>query len=175
MTNGQSLVAPVATPNLETIDPLEQLLAESKAEFSLDDLLAESMEQKKKAEAAKEARQRLAKGNIDKKTRALLQAQVDEHEMKVMWTVQAGVALIHRQWCDNCDCCHNQFRGYFQRQKHRQSKIDRWVKTEKQNLDGLPKEVKYEDEIVESCEECAALEGFPIDDYAAIDQEGEQA
>lgn len=174
MTTGQSLVAPVASPNLDAVDPLEQLLAESKAEFSLEGLLAESMQQKHKADAAKDARQRLAKGGVDKKTRAQLEALVTEHEMKVMWKVEAGVVMIHRQWCNGCDCCHNQFRGYFQRQKHRHSKIDRWIKTDKQNLDGLVKEVKYEDEIVDTCEECAALAGFPIDDYAAINQEGEQ-
>lgn len=133
--------------------------------LDLDDLLADSMKQKKEAEAAKLARSLLSKGGMEPEARTLMEAQVREHEMRVQWNALAGVAMFSRQWCKECGLVHVQFSGFFSRQKHRTSKIDRWLKSSQEQISGLPKEVKYEDVEVPMCEECAGLAGFPIDQY----------
>lgn len=134
--------------------------------FDLDDLLADSMKQKSDAENAKAARALLAKGGVNAETRKRMEAEIAAHEMKVLWTAQAAVAMFHRQWCDKCDLVHVHFAGFFQRQAHKTSKIQRWIASNEQQMGSLPKETKYEDIIVATCEECAALAGFPIDDYS---------
>lgn len=158
-----------------SIASLDELLTESTGkpflEISLDDLLADSMRQKKDAEAVKLSRSLLSKGGVDPETRQRMEAQIREHEMKVQWDAQAAVAMFHRQWCKECGLVHVQFAGYFQRQKHRHSKIDRWLKIPKELLGNLPKEVKYEDVEVDLCEECAGLAGFPIDQYEMVEEQ----
>lgn len=159
---------------LDSLDSLDQLLAESKPKrplFDLDDLLADSMQQRKDADAVKLSRSLLSKSGLDPEARKRMEAQVREHEMKVQWSAVAAVGMFSRQWCAECGLCHIQFIGYFQRQTHKTSKIVRWLKSTKQQMDGLPKEAKYEDHEVETCEECAGAAGYPIEEY---DEEEEQ-
>ena len=135
------------------------------AEFSLDSLLTESMAEVAVAKKAKENRTRLAIGNLHPEAKAALLLEVREHELKVDWIVKAAVAVFNRQFCASCECVHIQFEGFFQRQLHRSSKAERWVKSNKQSmLPTLPKEVKYEESETETCEECCGLEGYPIEE-----------
>src|SRR5438067_1082747 len=161
----------------QTIPELDALLAPSSPAapvfLDLDELVADSMKQKKDAEAVKLARSLLSKGGVEPEARARMEVQIREHEMKVQWDAVAAVAMYNRQWCNTCGLVHSQFTGFYSRQKHRTSKIDRWVKSSMEQLTKLPKEVKYEDEDIELCEDCAGLHGFPIDQY--IIQEEEQA
>lgn len=179
-TSCAKILPQAATP--DSLDVLDALLADCKVKpagtkqaavlFSLEDLLADSMKLKRDGEGAKLARALLAKGGLEVEARMRMQADVRAYELKVEWRSLSAVAIFRRQWCDACGLCHIQFVGYFQRQKHRNSKIDRWVKSTAQGMEGLPKETKYEEEAVEICEECAALAGYPIDDYNA-EAEGE--
>lgn len=151
-----------------SVDPLDALMAESlpaHESISLDDLLADSMQQKKDAEAVKLARSLLAKGGVPAESRKRMEEQIRSHEMKVQWTAKAAVAMFDRQWCAECGLCHIHFLGFFQRQEHKTSKIARWLKSPKEQMGALPKETKYEDTEVETCEECALLAGYPIDTY----------
>lgn len=160
-----------------SIPELDAMIAPSIPEIpvflDLDMLVAESMQQKKDAEAVKLSRSLLAKGGMEPEARKRMESQIREHEMKVQWDAQAGVAMFNRQWCKECGLVHVQFLGFYSRQKHRASKIDRWIKTPRELIERLPKEVKYEDAEIEMCEECAGLAGFPIDQYESA--EGEEA
>lgn len=133
--------------------------------FDLDDLLAESMVAKRNGDAVKKARTTLAMGNMHPDAKEKLQAVVRAHELRVDWQNVAAVAVFNRQYCNECELVHIHFEGFFQRQKHRTSKVERWVKSvREQMLAELPKEVKYEEAIVDSCEECCGLAGYPIEE-----------
>lgn len=159
----------MATTNTpDQSDSLDNLLAESMAgaAFSLDDLLAESMKAKKDEMDVRASRALVAKGGVDPEARKAMEASIRAWELKREWTAEADVAMFSRQFCEQCDCYHVQFLGFFQRQSHRQSKVARWVKAGElpKPAKKLPKEVKYEDELVANCEDCAKLAGYPIED-----------
>lgn len=160
-----SAATATASVAVESTMSLDSLLAESVAVFSLDDLLTESMALSKASAKVKESRSRLAMGQLHPEARAALQAEIRAHELKVEWKVEAAVAVFNRQYCSSCEFVHIHFEGFFQRQKHRTSKSERWVRAPKeQMLPNLPKETKYEESTAIACEECCGTAGYPIEE-----------
>ncbi len=140
--------------------------AEPQAEvFSLDSLLEESMAARKDAVSVKAARSLLSgPAKVEPEARKAMEESIRAWEAKREWDTKAGVAAYTRQFCETCDCYHTTFSGFFHRQAHRNSKVSRWVRCEKEQMLALPKEVKYEDEICPMCEDCAKAAGFPVED-----------
>lgn len=162
----EDLLDPSDAEELPQVQLHVQVVKAAKEEFSLDDLLNESMAQKKEADAIADIRKVLSKTQgMIAGTRAALERTVRAWEAKREWHMKATVAMFSRQFCDNCDYCHLHFLGFYQRQTHRHSKADRWVQMEKGAPvnPAFPKESKYKDSIAEMCEECAMEAGFPIE------------
>lgn len=167
----QQIAAQLAHLTGPDVDPLDSLLSESMGtglsapeEFSLEGLLKESLQSKRDAESVKTARALLARGGVDPESRKNMTDSIRAWEVKREWTAVASVAMFHRQFCGECDLYHVTFAGYYQRQEHRTTKIQRWVQATKDLRSvPLPKECKYEDSICELCEECAGKAGYPIE------------
>lgn len=150
------------------LDVLEDLSADlaltSASSFSLDDLLAESMAEKRKADDVKVARVSVAKGGLSQADKDALTASIRSWEAKREWLPQAAVVMFARQQCLGCGQFHTQFLGWFQRQQHRTSKIERWIPSIKPHDDKLLRESKYQDSHAEMCEDCAEHLGFDVEE-----------
>ena len=150
------------------LDILEDLNADlaltSGSDFSLDDLLAESMADKRKADEVKGARVAVAKGGLSQADKDALTASIRSWEAKREWHPQASVVMFARQQCLGCGQFHTQFLGWFQRQKHRTSQIERWIPSIKPHDDKLARESKYQDSHAEVCEDCAEHLGFEVEE-----------
>jgi len=133
---------------------------------SLDALLNDSLKSIAQDKAVKEARKRLAKGGFSNADREADTARVRQWELDRIWTPMASVAYFETQ---ECSCCRNRqhhFKGYFQRQTHRTSKIDRWVQADLSTVvtsEKLPKEIKDDHVIVPTCIRCAVLAGWGVE------------
>jgi hypothetical protein len=112
-------------------------------------------------QATKEARKRLARGDVGEAERLAIEATVRKWDMERVWTAEASVAWFAVQQCA-CGGKHKHFVGYFQRQSHRTSKIMRWQRTDASGvmLSNLPKELKEEIEQVTICSECCGISGW---------------
>lgn len=131
--------------------------------ISLDSLLAESMAERRTAEEVKAARQVLAKGGLPASERDAIAKTVRQWEDRREWRPTAAVVMFTRQCCRACGSYSTQFVGWFQRQTHRESHIDRWVPHIRPVDNGLPREAKYQDSYSEICENCAEHLGFDVE------------
>lgn len=150
------------------LDILEDLNADlaltASNDFSLDDLLAESMAEKRKSDEVKVARLSIAKGGLPQADRDALTESIRSWEARREWRPQAAVVMFSRQLCSGCGQYHTQFLGWFQRQTHRSSNIDRWIPSIKPHDDKLLRESKYQDSYAETCEDCAEHLGFEVEE-----------
>lgn len=147
----------------ELMTELDDLIGEVAAqsgedELSLDSLLADSMKNVAQDKKLKESRQRLAKGGLSDSERSEIEAKVAEWELARLWNPAASVACFDVQVCQ-CGSKHEHFIGYFQRQLHKTSKIDRWVRVDRAAVmaSTLPREIKRTEYPTEICADCAGL------------------
>lgn len=124
----------------------------------LDDLLQESLQYASDTEKLKEARKKLSKHNYaNAAERAAIEEKVATWELQRVWLPAASVIYFTVQHCDHCRSEHHHFTGYFQRQRHKVSAIDRWIFSDKSQIAAtptLPKEVKEVLEHVQTCIKC---------------------
>jgi len=150
---------------LDILEDLNADLALTMAKDSiLEDLLTESMVDKRRADDVKAARFTLSKGGLPQADRDHIQATVRSWEAKREWQPQAAVVMFARQQCQSCGQFHTQFLGYFQRQTHRTTKADRWIASIKPQDTLLLRESKYQDSHAEICEDCAEHLGFDVEE-----------
>lgn len=147
-------------------DLLEGLLQQSVSpaqakgsDFSLDDLLTESLETIAESAAVKANRKKLKDTRLTKAEREAIEAKIRGWELAREWTPKASVAMFHLQKC-YCGSVHSIFSGMFQRQSHRVSAIERWVPANDIADTGLPKEHKAHMTAVAVCIDCADSQGF---------------
>ncbi len=145
-------------------DHSSDLAITSAKDTSLDDLLAESMADKRRADVVKASRFALSKGGLPSADREVIQAQVRSWEAKREWVPKASVVMFARQQCLGCGAFHTQFIGYFQRQTHRSTQADRWIASIKPQDEKLLRESKYQDSHAEMCQDCAELAGFEVEE-----------
>lgn len=130
----------------------------------LDALLAESMQEKQSRERIVKQKKLLASPppSMPKAELKAIEAKVQEWETKREWTPEAAVAMFESQRCNFCNSLSTLFKGMVQRQSHRQSRIDRWVRVEPGLNNNLPKESKILEESVGMCSHCAVVHGFSL-------------
>jgi hypothetical protein len=141
----------------------QQPEADSGFAISLDNLLAESLQEASTANEVKAARQVLAKGGLAAAERDAIASTVRSWEARREWIPRAAVAMFTRQCCRSCEGFSTQFAGWFQRQQHRESQIDRWIPHIRPVDGNLPREAKYQDSFAEICENCAEHLGFDVE------------
>lgn len=149
-------------------DPLAALMAEVRSDTDkahaeagdvLDDLLAESMAEVKEAQAVKNARERLKRGEVSDKERQAGEERIRRWELANEWRPVANVALFERY---KCACGRQQtiFRQLMQRQEHRHMRgTQRWQQVEAGKAD-LPNEVAVQKWNTPMCTECSPRAGF---------------
>lgn len=141
----------------------------------LNDLLAESLTESRNKLQVRAARDAIAQGTVKGEDAAALNATVRAWEAKREWHTRADVAMFSRLQCRCCDNLYTQFRGFFHRQVHRSSDVERWVPSERPlPTSGLPKEVKYQDGFMELCEDCAQEAGYDVASHYDYEGEGEE-
>ena len=150
----------------DPLDELEDYLNLSKtSDISLDDLMAESMAERRTADSVKAARALLAGSTkLGAGEREAIQASIRSFELKREWIPQAAVVMFARQQCQGCGDFHKTFLGFFQRQTHKHTKVDRWIASTKPTENSLARESKYQDSHCELCEACAELMGFEVEE-----------
>lgn len=129
----------------------------------LDALLAESVQIKRDQLAVKEARRTLSGPNasgMSPAERDSLKHTVLSWELQREWLPVAAVAAFDVQECKHCGSSSYHFNGIFQRQRHRTSKVDRWLRADDAMNHGLPREPKYYPEEVPLCSNCAPFAGY---------------
>ena len=129
--------------------------------FDLDALLADSLAAKAEAAKGKAIRKTLATTQLNSAERAELSEKLALWETKREWTPKANVLVLATQQCLSCGSLHTHIVGTFQRQSHRHSKIDRWIKPEvSASSNDLPKETKEEVTQVAMCFDCKEQFGW---------------
>ena len=126
----------------------------------LDALLEESMTAAKAKETHKANRKRLQVSNLSKDEKDALESQVKLYELQKEWKAEANVAMFNVQAC-RCGSKHAVFSGWFQRQRSRQSKVDRWVRPEAGPSPALANErldIDLPDTSI--CQTCAPAQGY---------------
>ena len=135
-------------------DPLQEMLDNDSEVFSLDDLLAESLEAAAEAKASKELLRKIREGRASPAEAA----RVKEIELKAAWTPVASCEMWEQV---NCECGHTHatFSHYmteYRLQHAGPSAARRWVKTEPEaTYDHLPKKAIYSQREVFHCSECS--------------------
>lgn len=163
--NTQTLDASVPDSPLDLLEDLNSDLAlTSSSSLSLDDLLAESMAEKTAADNVRAARQVVAKGGLSAQEKEAMTASIRSWEARREWNPAAAVVIFSRQQCTCCGEFSCQFMGFFQRQQHRQTRVDRWIASVMPRDEKLPRESKYQDSQVELCENCAEHLGFDVEE-----------
>lgn len=154
----------LTTPEWEaSLNALATLTKQSDT-ISLDNLLAESLLEREAADHVKAGRAVIARGGLPAAEAAAIAAQVRSWEARREWRPLAAVAMFSRQRCRCCGTYSTQFMGWFQRQTHRDSGIDRWISHIRPVDDSLPWEAKYQDSWAEICEACAEHIGFEVEE-----------
>lgn len=141
----------------QTDSDLEALLTESID--PLDELLAESLAATREAADAKIARERIKRGGGSAKERAEDEARIQRWELAHEWKPVANVALFERH---ECACGRHQtiFRQLMIRQQHRHLHMSqRWQQTTASIAD-LPSEVVVQKWASPICVQCAPRAGF---------------
>lgn len=142
----------------------EDLTAEDQAvegineEFCLDTLLADSLKAVEQDQRIQASRKRLAKGGLEDAERLAIEATVRKWELERLWTPQASVMMFEVQVCNGCGTRHQHLAGYFQRQSHKTSQIERWQKIDasQATISPLPREVKENVTDVPVCYSCCS-------------------
>lgn len=129
----------------------------------LDALLAESILERQEGKEVRKIRRKLADDKIamPKQERDLIEKKVAEWDVKREWQPEAAVAMFTTQICGWCGSRHSLFTGFLQRQTSRVSKVDRWVKVDRNLLEGLPKETKHMTEHSDMCMSCVESHRYP--------------
>ena len=149
-------------PSNTQVFPAAQVVS---AHISLDDLFAESLASLQEKADTKAARALLSNGTkLSTAERDAIQDSVRNFELKREWVAQAHVVMFSRQCCKSCGEFHSTFLGFFQRQVHKTSKVERWVASTRPTETTLPRESKYQDEMAEMCQECAFNIGFDVEE-----------
>jgi hypothetical protein len=126
----------------------------------LESLLQESLSTIKDRAFVKEGRKKLAQGKYNTAEKAEIDAKIKEWELAREWKPAANVAMFNTQSC-RCGSRHAIFSGWFQRQHHRKSNIDRWVRPEADPIPSLPNERQdLELSPTTICASCAPAQGF---------------
>lgn len=131
--------------------------------FSLDDLLAESYQERQEVKEAKAGRLLLAKGKLPKAATKELQQKVLEAETKEEWASEADVLAFDLQKCQSCGHTHSHYVGRFQKQRHRDKKLTRFVRMSTLKGEPLVKIVDRTVSNVPICSECCGDIGFNFD------------
>lgn len=134
------------------------------AHLSLEDLLAESMEAAHERTAMKDLRKNLAEGGVEFEERRKSESLLRSWEAKREWTRTHDNITFNRCRCKGCGNFSTQFMGYFETQVHRSNPgIKRWIAVQRPVGD-LPKEARYLDHNVPTCENCAEFAGYPVEE-----------
>lgn len=156
---GDDLTGALETSHAASL--LDELMkpAAAPGDFSLDDLLNESMEAVNASAAVKAGRKRLRDSNVGSKERGQIEETIRLWELEREWRPAATVVMFQTQTC-TCVTAQSIFAGLFQRQAHRTSKIDRWVQVPEGLDPALPKEIKHADSDTAICLNCVTNHGF---------------
>ncbi len=133
-------------------------------DFSLDAFLGECLQAKSDTDAVKESRKALSRGTVDPSVRSEMESLIRAWEVKREWNVAAAVIMFSRQKCACCEQFSVQFQGYYQRQVHKSHELERWIISSGPADTSLPRECKYEDAVVPTCENCAENEGWEVEE-----------
>lgn len=135
-------------------DPLQELLDNDSEVFSLDELLAESLQQQAEVKASKELLRKIREGRASPAEASRLK----EIELKAAWIPVAQCELWEQT---NCECGHtyaffSHFMTEYRQQTANLTSPRRWVKTEPSaTYDHLPEKVIYSQREVFHCSECS--------------------
>lgn len=167
--------APQTSPASATReDLLDALLSDSLQQaseaFSLDDLLAESLQTVKQDADMKLLRQRTASGNMTKKEAAEANSVLRQWEAAREWKRTHNTITFLRPFCECCGSYYPQFQAFGEWQTHRTSDVRRWVKVSEFKEPDLQREVIYEETTVPMCEDCAAKDGWEVEDDATTEE-----
>lgn len=144
-------------------DDLESLLQPVDSMFSdLDNLLNDALQLAGGKAKARAFRQRLANGLYTAAEKAEMEAYVRKWDIQREWQPQADTVMFDTEVCTHCGHSHSHFVGYFERQRHRETAIDRWLSSTEPTARGskLPKERKVEIRQVPVCIECCSEGGY---------------
>lgn len=126
----------------------------------LESLLTTSMEfvaqrDEVKALRTKKRQGRIPAGNDLKAANATIAKWENERE----WKPQATVAIFNIAACA-CGSTHSLFSGFFQRQRHVSSRVDRWVKAEYISPSLTKERLDMEQPATPVCSDCALKQGY---------------
>lgn len=126
-------------------------------EISLDELLAESLEQAREEKEAKAVAERRKRGGtLSEEDLARIRAWEAKHE----WKPMANVALFDKTTCNGCGRQQTIFTALLQRQEHRHLKdAMRWTAVESVDPK-LPNEVAVKKYRAGMCTNCCERAGF---------------
>lgn len=145
-------------------DLLEESVKHAAGQFSLEDLLSESMELKSATDAEKELRKRVSRGNMPKDELAASAALLKRWENERIWILDGAVAVFTRQRCRGCGTFHQTFEGYFEQRSHRNNFTTKQLTATKTVDNALTKFVKYNDSDVPICHDCADFSEWPLEE-----------
>ena len=131
-------------------------------DWSLDDLVNESMQAAEDTRRLKDSRKALKENrNLPGTTLEELIADVKRIELAREWSPAAHVAMFSVQTCAYCGNVQAAFSGIFMKQVHRSSRsLFRWVAAKTSEVINLPREVKYTEVELGMCHFCMAEQGF---------------
>lgn len=139
---------------------LDDLLAESTSTVDpLDELLAESLVATREAQEAKAARERAKRGGLSAAQQAEDNDRIRRWELAHEWKAVANAALFERH---SCACGKHQtiFRQLMTRQQHRHLRdSQRWQQADA-SIANLPNEVVVQKWETPMCPACAPQAGF---------------
>jgi hypothetical protein len=138
--------------------------------FSFKSLLKEAVAYKADGERLKESRKALKAGtpmpNADYEQ---MLADIRRIENAREWTAKASVAMFQVQHCVSCENYSPFFTGLFQRQANRHHRdTDRWIAATEAENQGLPQEIKTNQQDVPFCAFCVGEFGFPVDQLGVV-------
>jgi hypothetical protein len=147
------------------------------SQFSLDDLLFESLAPKREKELVKDTRKRLLDSRVKGQEREEIEAKLRELDLALEWKAAATVAMFHTQECENCGWTQGIFTGMFQRHANKSNGSERWVTVPLVNS-SLPIEKKEIQETTPICLNCAGDLGYFSEEEAEameVDTEDEES
>lgn len=160
----------------QPLPDLDDLLGEAVGDLpDLDDLLASAKAQQSDKDAAKKARDRLAKGGLSDREREEDLARLREWEARNLYRAVANVACFTESGCDRCGDYTYLFTGLMERQVHRHiPTTQRWLAADKIKTD-LENEVMVTRQTTPFCLACMTEVGFSFNNAYTEDGEELQA
>ena len=141
----------------------------------LDDLLTSAVAARNDKVAAKQSRERLAKGGLTQQEREEDLARLREWEARNLYKPVANVARFVESCCANCGEFSYLFTGLMERQAHRHvDTTQRWLATQTAKT-GLDNEVMVARQTTPFCIECMDRVGFTLNNAYTEDGEELQA